>query len=93
MAAEEIASLTNISEARWSSQSPRFRQWEKTGELGRGDDLWEWATTETLRWGVKTRSGFSVSPASSVSLGDRPVIRAHVLGFTIPEPVEVVDVI
>ncbi|MDL9979364.1 DUF1990 family protein [Microbacterium sp. ASV49] len=93
MALRQNTSLTEISAAQWSLQPSPGRLWEKTVALGRGDSLWDWATTETLCWGVKTRSGFSVEPARTVARGDRPVIAVHALGITILEPVEVVDVV
>ena len=61
--------------------------------LGRGDELWEWASGEVLRWGVKTRSGFEVTPQERIEGGSRPVIRAHAFGLSISEPVEVVEVV
>ena len=55
--------------------------------------MWDWARTELLRWGVKTRAGFSVAPETPVASGDRPVILAHAFGLSVREPVEVVEVV
>jgi len=77
----------------WRESPHGFRRWEKTATLGTGDGVWDWATTEVLRWGVKTRSGFSVIPARRVTSGARPVIFAHPFGLSIREPVEVLDVV
>lgn len=61
--------------------------------LGTGDAVWEWARTEVLRWGVKTRSGFAVTPHERVRAGERPTIIAHAFGLSVREPVEVVEVV
>ena len=37
---------------------PGFRRWERSAVLGSSPELWEWASTEVLRWSVKTRSRF-----------------------------------
>jgi len=89
----EWVTLTQPSDAAWNEPSPGFRRWEKSAVLGAGDGLWEWAATEVMRWGVKTRSGFSIAPASTAVVGSRPVILAHPFGLSIREPVEVVDVV
>ncbi len=72
---------------------PQYRPWERATYIGAGDEFWHWATIEALRWGVKTRSGFTVDPDHRVSLGGHPVICAHPLGLSTREPVEVVDVL
>ena len=72
---------------------PRFRRAEVTGVIGRGDAAWERASRDVLRWAVKTRSGFRVHSPGPATVGDRPIIRARVLGLTIIEPVEVVSVV
>ena len=74
--------------------------YERTVRLGEGSSLWAFASTEVLRWGVKTRSGFSVElPAGNgarggaVITGDRWWLLAHVGPFRIREPVEILDVV
>ncbi|MCP2635026.1 DUF1990 domain-containing protein [Microbacterium sp. HD4P20] len=89
----EWTSLTRPGDPAWREEGVGFRRWERTTVLGTGVDVWAWATTEVLRWGVKTRSGFSVTPATAVTQGSRPVIMAHPFGLSIREPVEVVDVV
>ncbi|TQM33768.1 DUF1990 family protein [Microbacterium kyungheense] len=84
---------THPADAVWREAVPGYRRWEKTTTLGSGGEVWGWATAEVLRWGVKTRSGFSVTPATTVATGIRPVILAHPFGLSIREPVEVVDVV
>lgn len=86
-------SLTQVEERDWRERPGRYRAWERSTAIGTGDEFWRWATTEVLRWGVKTRTGFTVAPDHRVSPGDRPVIYAHPLGLSIREPVEVVHVV
>lgn len=61
--------------------------------IGHGEDFWRWATGEVLQWGVKTRSGFDVTPSAAVAVGDMLVIVARPMGLPIREPVEVVAVV
>lgn len=86
-------SLTQVSERTWRERPGGYLSWERSSHIGGGDAFWRSATIEVLRWGVKTRSGFTVDPDHRVSPGDRPVIYAHPLGFSIREPIEVVDVV
>lgn len=84
---------THPAEEVWTDPGRGFRRWETSVVLGTRAEAWEWATTQVLRWGVKTRSGFSVEPAAKVARGDRPVITARPFGLAIREPGEVVDVV
>ncbi|MGK3953305.1 DUF1990 family protein [Microbacterium sp. I2] len=93
MTGAEGESLTHPGDPVWREEGRGFRRWQKTTVLGRGDDVWRWAAAEVLRWGVKTRSGFSVTPATVVTQGSRPIILAHPFGLSVREPVEVVEVI
>ena len=93
MTGAEGESLTHPGDPDWREEERGFRRWQKTTVLGAGDDVWRWAATEVLRWGVKTRSGFSVTPATVVTQGSRPIILAHPFGLSVREPVEVVEVI
>ena len=85
--------MTHPSEAVWGETDPSFRRREQSTVLGRGDGVWEWASAEVLKWGVKARDGFTVSPSAPVEAGTRPVIMAHAFGLSMREPVEVVDVV
>lgn len=85
--------LTHPGDPVWREEGRGFRRWEKTTVLGAGEDVWRWAATEVLRWGVKTRSGFSVTPDTQATRGSRPIILAHPFGLSIREPVEVVEVV
>lgn len=93
MTDDDLLSLTSIRSPRWEHRPEHFRAWESSTVLGTGDEVWNRAGAETLRWGVKTRSGFSVDPATTVARGDQPVIVVRVLGVAVREPVEVVDVV
>lgn len=86
-------SLTQVASAVWVDRPIGFRAWERTVPVGEGDDLWRSTADEVLRWGVKTRSGFTLDSTASVAVGDKPTITAHPLGLTILEPVEVVEVV
>ncbi|MEV6270877.1 DUF1990 domain-containing protein [Kribbella sp. NPDC051936] len=69
--------------------------YERTVRLGHGSPLWTFASTEVLRWGVKTRSGFSVESAvvDRVAPGDRYWLVAHLGPFRVREPVEILEVV
>ena len=90
---DEWVTLTRPAEDPWPATDDRFRRWEKSSEIGRGDEVWRWAAGEVLRWGVETRSGFRVTPDRPAAEGARPVITAHPFGLSIREPVEVVAVV
>lgn len=93
MSDSERAACTRPADPQWTTPAPGYRRWERSTLLGSGDDVWRWACTEVLRWGVKTRSGFDVTPLERVRAGERPTIVAHAFGLAVPEPVEVVDVV
>ena len=93
MVESEGVALTQPASAAWRERPEGFRRWQKSARLGDGPDLWRWASTEVMWWGVKTRSGFSVAPEGAVRPGDRPVIVAHPFGLSVREPVEVVAVV
>jgi uncharacterized protein (UPF0548 family) len=77
----------------WASSDPEFRRSEISAVVGRGEEHWQRAAEDVLRWRVKTRSGFLVDSHAPVRVGQRERIRVRVLGVTIVEPVEVVAVI
>ena len=74
-------------------RSDRFRRAEVSTVIGSGDAVWRRATSDVLRWKVKTRSGFAVDNTRPVASGARPIITARVLWVTVREPVEVVEVV
>lgn len=77
----------------WLSPKRGFRRFEATVVVGRGDAVWERAAADLLRWKVKTRSGFRVSAAGPVRVGERLAITVGFWGVTVTEPVEVVHVV
>ncbi|HYI52034.1 MAG TPA: DUF1990 domain-containing protein [Microbacterium sp.] len=93
MSSAEWSSMTHPSDPSWEEEVPGYGRWERSTVLGTGPAVWEWATGEVLRWGVKTRSGFSVTTEGPVTAGSTPVILAHPFGLSVREPVEVVDLV
>lgn len=85
--------MTSPDLRRWLPSDRKYRRSEVTAVVGRGDDVWQRAASDVLRWRVKTASGFDVDTMGPVSPGDRVVVRARMLGFTVVEPVEVVAVV
>jgi uncharacterized protein (UPF0548 family) len=77
----------------WPPTDRKYHRLEITAPLGSGDTVWQRAAEEVLRWRVKTASGFRVDSTEPVSPGARTVITAHLCGFSIVEPVEVVSVV
>ncbi|GAA3209590.1 DUF1990 domain-containing protein [Microbacterium terregens] len=73
--------------------STRFRRSEATAPIGQGDQVWERATQDVLRWAVKARSGFTVDDARKVTPGSELTITARMAGVTIREPVRVATVV
>ena len=67
---------------------PGFRLLEREARIGSGDAHWRFATSEMLRWGIKTRAGFRVS--GPITEGADATIIAFGL---VREPVRVVYVI
>ncbi|WP_404285687.1 DUF1990 family protein [Glutamicibacter arilaitensis] len=86
-------SLTTPGNQIWEASGFGYRRWEKTVRIGSGERHWRWASEQVLRWGIKTRSGFSVIPAAPVAVGQRPIIKVKVPGIKILEPVEVIFVV
>lgn len=85
--------LTDPGSETWMPVANGYTSWEKSVCVGRGTDHWQWACEQLLRWGVKTRSGFRVTPTIAVLVGQEPIIRAGAFGFEVFEPVRVVEVI
>ncbi|GAA3304884.1 DUF1990 family protein [Glutamicibacter nicotianae] len=86
-------SLTRISEKLWNPEPGRYRVWQRQAYLGSGEAFWGQAAVALLRWEVKTRSGFRISPQDKVRSGAKPQIIVPVGPVSIHEPVEVVEVL
>ena len=86
--------MTNPQLPAWPTEewSP-FRRSEVSTRIGGGDEVWERASRDVLRWKVKTRSGFTVPDAQAVSPGTRLTITARLFGIAVREPVQVVSVV
>src|SRR5579884_2859590 len=70
-----------------------YRAYERTVRLGAGDVCWAAVSGPLLSWGVKTRSGFAVSPAAPISgvrVGERYWLLARLGPLVVREPVQVV---
>lgn len=70
-----------------------FRRYERTVPVGAGDAVWQAATTTLMSWGVKTRSGFRVEPATTVGEGLDYWLVAEAGPIRIREPARVVAVV
>jgi uncharacterized protein (UPF0548 family) len=85
---------TRPDEEMWTQRPAGFRRYERTVVLGRGDALWEATSSALLRWGVKTRSGFTVEPASTpVCPGADFWLVARSGPIVVREPVRIVAVV
>lgn len=73
--------------------SERLRRSEVSAVVGSGDEKWQRAAADVLRWKVKTRSGFRVEDDRPVTPGTELIVTARVLGITIKEPVRVDQVV
>lgn len=86
-------SLTAPARSSWSWNHGSHQGWSGTALLGAGDEVWRRVSRDVLAWKVKTRSGFTVDAEGPVVAGQRVEVTAHFLGFTVVEPVEVLDVV
>lgn len=77
----------------WPPTDHSHRRSEVSRVIGYGEGTWERASSDVLRWRVKTASGFTVDHDEPVAQGDRIRVTARVLGVRIVEPVEVVAVV
>ncbi|WP_203337585.1 DUF1990 family protein [Nocardioides limicola] len=80
-----------LDEDRWHGDT--HAGYQRRVRIGTGTTHWEFAAAEILRWGVKTRSGFTVEGGDTVVAGDRCWLVAHIGPLRIHEPVQVVGVI
>lgn len=87
------AGLTDPASENWATATPGFRRFERTIVIGRGSSVWNTATAEMLRWGIKRRSGFHVAPALRVAQGANYRITVRWGLLAVHEPVQVVAVV
>jgi len=89
-----LGPTTDPGAAAWEpGESYPYRAAESTTLIGQGEEVWEAARREVLRWGVKTRSGFRVPDPREVIPGERLQITARLGPVSVREPVEVRHVI
>ncbi|WP_217991631.1 DUF1990 family protein [Blastococcus aggregatus] len=90
------AGVTAPGEQQWSAPAGR-RAYERSVLVGQGDECWGQAKAALLSWGVKTRSGFAVEPASGADPGVRNGadywLLAAVGPLRIREPARVIAVV
>lgn len=88
---------TRVEDADWQARPAGFRSFEATTRIGHGDEHWQAVAAAVLRWGVKTRSGFSVQagPAEDLRVrqGQDRTLVARLGPFGLREPVRVVSVV
>lgn len=94
----DAVGATRPGSATWESSPSGYRRYEHTVHLGDGQQHWEYASTEVLRWGIKTRSGFSVTTCNGVAAARAQAdtnytLNAHLGPITIREPVRVIAVV
>ncbi|MGP3635512.1 DUF1990 family protein [Streptomyces sp. 24-1644] len=91
------AGATCPGEARWVTGVAGYRRYEGSVVIGHGDSDWRAASEAVLRWGIKRRSGFGVTPLGAagerVSEGDEYRITAAWGPLAVHEPVLVVAVV
>ena len=79
---------------RWGNIPDGYRSYERTIRIGQGQADWNAAASALLRWGVKTRSGFTVEPNpppnGRVHLDDDFWLRLQIGPFSIREPVRII---
>jgi uncharacterized protein (UPF0548 family) len=88
---------TSVSDSDWTAVPPGYRCVERTTHIGQGLECWDVATAAMGRWTIKTRSGFSVQPATdgepAVREGQDYTLLAALGPCTLREPVRVVAVV
>src|SRR5690606_21370878 len=81
--------MTSPEQHEWPPTDRSHRRSEVSTVIGHGDAVWARASSDVLRWKVKTASGFAVDARTAAAAGDRLKVTARVLWFRVVEPVEV----
>lgn len=92
----DAVAQTRIHSMTWDRATDGYRRFERSTPIGHGARDWDAASTQVLRWAVKTRSGFAVRSSSGrpgVVEGDDYVLVARIGPLRLREPVRVVDVV
>jgi uncharacterized protein (UPF0548 family) len=87
------AGATHPADPQWRTAPPDFRRFERTIPIGHGPEFWNGVSLEVLRWAVKRRSGFRVTPTGRVTEGARYRITAGWGPIRVHELVRVVEVV
>ncbi|WP_328905045.1 DUF1990 domain-containing protein [Streptomyces sp. NBC_00234] len=91
------AGATCPGEAVWTAEVAGHRRYEGSVVVGCGDEDWRAASEAVLRWGIKRRSGFRVTPVGGagerVAEGGEYRITAAWGPLAVHEPVLVVAVV
>lgn len=90
---EGKTTLTDPASGSWSPAVAGYARWEKSVRIGAGEEHWRWACDQLLSWGIKTRSGFRVTPVMPVAPAQEPLIRVRVFRYEVLEPVRVCAVV
>jgi uncharacterized protein (UPF0548 family) len=78
----------------WTLPGGPRRCYERSAHIGAGDETWTTAASAVMRWGVKTRSGFSVDgPPNRVVRDEEYCLRLRIGPLRLREPVRVVAVV
>ncbi|GLY15778.1 DUF1990 domain-containing protein [Kineosporia rhizophila] len=91
----DVVGATQPADPEWASRrQDGYRDFERTVRLGEGDAYWATTSSILLRWGVKTRSGFTVDPQPTtvVEAGQKYQLTAHLGPLRVREPVQIVAV-
>ncbi len=93
----DVVGATRPHDPTWTDRPAGFRALATTVTVGRGDTAWRAAADAVLRWEVKTRSGFAVTPTDGGGLRAREGadyrLRAALGPVGVLEPVRVVAVV
>lgn len=93
----DAVGATSSSRSLRSAAGRGYRAYDSSVRIGVGPDCWSSASYEVVRWGVKTRSGFTVSggsgPGAVVEEGADYWLVAHLGPWRVREPVRVVQVV
>lgn len=85
--------MTSPGQHEWQPNASNYRHSEVSAIIGNGEEVWQRAARDVLRWKVKTASGFAVESAGPVSPREKVSVTARFCGVRIVEPVEVVTVV
>lgn len=98
----EILATRSLTYSDVGVTTPALRDWqhpdagrpfERTVTIGRGDPVWDHAAAAVMRWEVKTRSGFEVTPLRGARNGESYWLSFGIGPLRVLEPARVVDTV